>query len=103
MIIALSASMYNSSSQVSVEDLQFPKPEDLVNYTTQLKPIVAVIPPRLLEERSRLQDASSSSGIALIKKFELMCAITTICSCSSGTYHFQKLGRFSTGWVVWFR
>lgn len=58
----MSARMYNGSSQVSVEDLQFPKTEDLINYTAKVKPVVAMIPPRLIEERSQLQDASSTGS-----------------------------------------
>lgn len=50
-IIALSASQYNGSSQVEAEDLQFPKSDDLVNYTSQFQPLVAKLPPAVIEER----------------------------------------------------
>ena len=60
-LLAMSASMYNGSSLVSVEDLQFPIPDDLVNYTSPIKPVVAMIPPRLIEERSQLQNTSSGT------------------------------------------
>ena len=57
--------MYNGTSQVSAGDLQFPMPEDLVNYTSQFKPVVATIPPQLIAERSQLQDASSGMILLL--------------------------------------
>ena len=60
IFVALSASQYNGSSEVSAGDLNFPTVEDLVNYTSEFQPLVAKLPPALVEER--LQDLDTESS-----------------------------------------
>lgn len=68
----MSASMYNGSSQVTSEDLMFPMQEDLVNYTSLIKPVVAMIPSRLIEERSQLQNTSSGMCTYITSAFQTL-------------------------------
>ncbi len=55
----MSASMYNSSSEVNPADLKFPTPEDVVNYTTRIQPLVAKIPLGVIQERLETQNNST--------------------------------------------
>lgn len=59
-IIAMSASQFNGSSQVDIEFLNFPTVEDLVNYTQKIQPLVAKLPPGLIEEM--LQDTGMDAS-----------------------------------------
>ena len=51
IIIALSASQFDVFSQVTDENLSFPTSEDLVNYTSEITPILASIPTDLITEK----------------------------------------------------
>ena len=51
MYIALSASQFDTFSPVTGEDLSFPSSEDLVNYTSEITPILASIPKDLITEK----------------------------------------------------
>ena len=52
----MSASQYNETIQVNPLDLRFPVAEDLVNYTTEIQPLVAKIPLEVIQERLQIQD-----------------------------------------------
>lgn len=56
----MSARQYNESSQVGSEVLQFPVVEDLVNYTSKIKPLLARIPPEVIRERLQSQNRDTS-------------------------------------------
>ena len=55
----MSAVQFNQSSLVDAGLLNFPTPEDLVNYTVNIKPIAAILPPAIIEER--IQDSGGNS------------------------------------------
>lgn len=57
----MSASQYNVSSQVGLEVLKFPVQEDLVNFTSEIQPLVAKIPPEVIQERLQSQGAGSKN------------------------------------------
>ena len=66
-VAAMSASQFNGSSQVDASDLNFPTAEDLVNYTSEFQPLVAQLPPALIEERLQDMDTGSSEYWWLLK------------------------------------
>ena len=51
----MSARRYNESSQVGEQLIQFPLEEDLENYTSRINPLVAKIPPQIIQERLESQ------------------------------------------------
>lgn len=56
----MSARQFNESSQVGFEVLQFPMVEDLVNYTSKINPLLAMIPPEVIQERLQNQNSDTS-------------------------------------------
>ena len=69
IIIALSASQFDTLSTVTDEDLSFPSSEDLVNYTSSITPIMASIPTNLITEK--LSNSSCKLNSVLIKVAKL--------------------------------
>lgn len=60
LFVAISSSQFNGSSPVDMGVLIFPTAEDLVNYTLEIQPLLAMLPPGLIEER--LRDTSMDSS-----------------------------------------
>lgn len=56
----MSARQFNESSQVGFEVLQFLMVEDLVNYTSKINPLLAMIPPEVIQERLQNQNSDTS-------------------------------------------
>ncbi len=58
LLVAVSATLYDSSQSMNLRDLTFPQEEDLANYSSLVVPAEISIPRGLLQERLSQQNGT---------------------------------------------